>query len=193
MTTDVVVEPLVRRVPALLAPGARALDCGCGRGQHAVVLAHAGITVDAIDRPGAAFDGLADLAAEAGIPIRCVTADLRTYEPEPAAYDAVLAIKILHLFRPPVAERLLASLRDAVVPGGIAVVTSFTIDPATAAAMAPGGSVPGTFLDADQLRARFTGWDIVAEGLEDMDLRQVGPDGKPIRVRKAGVIARRPA
>jgi SAM-dependent methyltransferase len=185
------VEPLVERVAALVEGSGRGLDCACGRGQHAVVLAGAGLVVDAFDREGPDLERLRRFVAETGVAIHCFVADLATYSPPPASYTAVVATKVLHLFAPPVADRIVTTLRDAVAPGGVAVVTAFAPTAAIRAAF-PAALAAGTYLDADQLRDRFAGWEIVDESADDMELEQRGPDGCAVIVRKLGVIARRP-
>jgi SAM-dependent methyltransferase len=102
-----------------LAPG-RALDLACGEGRNALWLAENGWRVTAVDfSPVALAKGRA-AAEPRGMDIAWIEADALAYEPEPAAYDAVL-VAYLHL----PADDLRAVLRKAVTavaPGGTLLV-----------------------------------------------------------------------
>lgn len=185
------VEPLVERAAAQVGPRGRALDCGCGRGQHAVVLAAAGLAVDAFDRDEAELERLRRFISETGVSIDCFAADLASYAPAASTYAVVVATKVLHLFAPAVSDRILAGLRAAVIPGGVAVVTAFAPS-AELVATFPSELAAGTFYDAAALRDRFAGWDIVDEDAEDLELDQRRPDGGPVIIHKVGLLARRP-
>lgn len=73
-------------------PAGRALDVGAGEGRNAVWLARRGWTVTAVDFSGAALDKGRRLAAAHRADVEWVQADVRTYEPAAAGYDAVLLI-----------------------------------------------------------------------------------------------------
>jgi SAM-dependent methyltransferase len=90
-----------------LPPG-RALDLGAGEGRNAVWLAGRGWRVTAVDFSPVALDKGRGLAQARGVGVDWVSADLRGYRPEPAAYDLVL-VAYLHLLP---AERA-AMLRGA--------------------------------------------------------------------------------
>jgi 2-polyprenyl-3-methyl-5-hydroxy-6-metoxy-1,4-benzoquinol methylase len=185
------VDPLVELVPGLVAPGTAALDCGCGRGQHAVYLAAAGISVFAFDQPGPSLTRLQQFAAQNAVRINFFAADLATHMPEAAAYHAVLAIKVLHLFAPVTSDLVISRLRAATAPGGIAVVTAFEPTARLREAF-PARVASGTFLAADALRSRFPGWEVVHETAEDYELDQRAPDGSAVVARKIGLLVRRP-
>ena len=94
-----------------LAPG-RALDLACGAGRHAIYLAERGWRVTAVDNSEAALDILRRRA----LPMEIVRADLESnYVIPPESYD--LICDFLYLDR-----ALFRSIREGLVPGGIAVV-----------------------------------------------------------------------
>lgn len=102
-----------------LAPG-RALDLACGAGRNAVWLAERGWTVTGVDFSDVALENGRGLAAERGVEVEWVRADVREWTPPVAAYDLV-AILYLQI---PVDERRIVHGRAAaaVAPGGTVLV-----------------------------------------------------------------------
>ena len=98
-----------------LPPG-RAIDLGTGEGRNAIWLAERGWLVTAVDFSAGGLARAGRLAAERGISVNWVQADLLDWQPEPGGYDLVL-IAYLHL---PSAEltRVFRAAAAAVAPGG---------------------------------------------------------------------------
>jgi SAM-dependent methyltransferase len=98
-----------------LPPG-RAIDLGNGEGRNAIWLAERGWLVTAVDFSAGGLARAGRLAAERGISVNWVQADLLDWQPEPDGYDLVL-IAYLHL---PSAElaRVFRAAAAAVAPGG---------------------------------------------------------------------------
>ena len=92
-------------------PRGRALDVACGAGRNAIRLAEAGWQVDAIDVSEVAIGMARDAAADAGVDVRWIAADLDTYDLPPSKYDLISVIR----FRP---GDLLPRLIDALDPNG---------------------------------------------------------------------------
>src|SRR5215469_15049772 len=79
-----------------LPPG-RALDLGAGEGRNAIWLAERGWQVTAVDFSAAGLAKAARLAGRRGVTgVRWVEADLRGYQPGPAAY-ALVRVPYVHL------------------------------------------------------------------------------------------------
>jgi SAM-dependent methyltransferase len=115
------VEPnrfLVAEVDGL-EPG-RALDLACGAGRNAVWLAQQGWTVTGADFSDVALANARGLAAERGVEVEWVQADLLDWEPPPRAF-ALVAVLYLQL---PAEERQSVHARaaNAVAPGGTLLV-----------------------------------------------------------------------
>ncbi|MDI3406699.1 class I SAM-dependent methyltransferase [Streptomyces cavernicola] len=109
-----------------LTPG-RALDVGCGEGADAIWLARGGWDVTAVEVSGVALDRAAVHAADAGVPVRWVHAELTEAALPSGSYDLVSA-QYPALLRTPegAAERALLS---AVAAGGVLLVVHHVVDP----------------------------------------------------------------
>lgn len=104
---------------ARLAPG-RALDLAAGEGRNAVWLAGRGWRVTAVDFSPVAVERGRTLAGEHGVEVTWVVADLRSYDPPPGGFDAVL-VAYLHLV-PGEFAGVLARAAAALAPGGTLLV-----------------------------------------------------------------------
>jgi SAM-dependent methyltransferase len=107
-----------RFVAAELAdlPVGRALDLGAGEGRNAIWLASRGWRVTAVDFSAVAINRGHQWAHYRRVDVDWLVADLRDYDPEPAAFDAVI-VAYLHV-TPPDLEPILVRAAGAVVPGG---------------------------------------------------------------------------
>ncbi len=109
-----------------LAAG-RALDLGTGEGRNAIWLAERGWQVTAVDFSAVGLAKAAELAAGRGVTgVRWVEADLREYQPGPAAYDLVL-LAYVHL-PPDEFAALLQMAASALAPGGTLLVVGHDVD-----------------------------------------------------------------
>ncbi|MEZ4600931.1 MAG: methyltransferase domain-containing protein [Syntrophotaleaceae bacterium] len=164
---------LIRALP-LLPPG-RLLDVACGRGRNALFMAEKGYVVTAVD---ASAEGLSQLAAEAGqrdLTIALHRQDLEAKPDLPAeAFDVVLQFFYLQ-------RSLIPALKQAVRPGGVAVVRTFS----HAGPWAGGPGHPEYALGEGELLKLFAGWEIL---LHEEGLEQSHRGGS-----LAGIVARRPA
>lgn len=104
-----------------LPPG-RALDLGAGEGRNAVWLATRGWDATAVDFSAAGMAKAERLAADHGVPVATVVADVHTYEVDAGAWDLVL----LSYLQLPTDERLALLRRAAggVAPGGTLLVVA---------------------------------------------------------------------
>jgi SAM-dependent methyltransferase len=101
-------------------PPGRAIDLGTGEGRNAIWLAERGWRVTAVDFAAAGLARAARLAAERGVSVEWVQADLLDYQPAPGGYDLVL-IAYLHLPSASLA-RVFRAAATAVAPGGTLLV-----------------------------------------------------------------------
>lgn len=166
-------DPWLLRVLPLL-PAGPLLDLACGRGRNALYLAEQGFAVTALDL---SEEGLGQLRAEAlrrGLSLDVRRCDLETL-PELGRERFAVVLDFFYLQR-----SLLPALRDAVRPGGVAVLRTFS-----RAGDFPGEAPNADFvLEAGELPRIFAGWEVLLheEGLE--------PSSKGGSL--AGIVARKP-
>ncbi|MFJ8114017.1 class I SAM-dependent methyltransferase [Streptomyces sp. NPDC096132] len=99
-----------------LEPSGRAVDLAAGEGRNAVWLTERGWEVDAVDFSAVALQKAEGLAAERGVRLRTVHADLTLWAPAEATYDLAL-IAYLHLPWPEMTD-VLTRAATAVREGG---------------------------------------------------------------------------
>jgi SAM-dependent methyltransferase len=171
------IEPhqLLVRASQSLAPG-KALDVACGAGRHAIYLAAAGWLVTAVDASPVGIEVTRHRAAEHGVMIEAVTADLEQgqFIIRPDAYDLIC---IFYYLQRDLFPELKAGLRaGGTFVGAIHIVGD---DP-------EGHSMnPDFLLNPGELKSTFAGWhvDHYDEGRRD------SADHKH---RDAEIIARKP-
>src|ERR1700744_2255273 len=155
---------------AALPPG-RAIDLGTGEGRNAIWLAERGFTVTAVDFSHGGRARAAALAAERGVSVDWVYADLLDYQPGPGRYDLVL---IAYIQLP--ADRLTALARgaaSALAPGGALLAIGHAGDNLTRGHGGP--KDPSVLWTAETVTAGLGGLTVQQAGQMD---RIVGtPDG----------------
>lgn len=106
-----------------LGPGQRVLVAADGEGRNGVWLAEQGYRVTSVDQSAVAQEKAATLARERGVAVDLVCADLGTWSPGVAAYDAV-ALIFAHF---PSSDRaaIHGSLARALRPGGLLILEAF--------------------------------------------------------------------
>lgn len=98
----------------------RILDLGCGQGRNAIWLAARGHTVTAVDVSDVAIEQATELAADAGVSVEFVAADLAAWEPRAAAFDLVL---LAYIQAPEATRRVLhRKAAEALAPGGVVFI-----------------------------------------------------------------------
>jgi 2-polyprenyl-3-methyl-5-hydroxy-6-metoxy-1,4-benzoquinol methylase len=111
----------IERICALVG-GRRALDIACGEGRNAIFLAQHGFEVTGIDISGNGLERARSRAAEVGVEVTFLQADLEEYRLR-ETYDLILNFNFL--LRPMIPE-LIRSLR----PGGMILMETILDDPA---------------------------------------------------------------
>lgn len=158
---DYALNPFERATLPLLR--GEVLDLGCGLGNLALAAAERGCRVTALDASSAAVADLARRAGERALALEAHCADLRHYVPA-GQYDCVVSIGLL-MFLPCVDARgLLARMREAVRPGGLAAV-NVLIEGTTFMDMFDPDAY--CLFGGDELREAFAGWDVQLSRHED--------------------------
>ncbi len=114
---------LVAEVSSL--PAGRALDLACGEGRNAVWLATKGWRVTGVDFSSVGLEKAAHMAADSGVEVDWVEADVLDYEPDAGEFDLV----IIFYLQLPVGQRhrMMKSAVSALAPGGTLLVVAHDI------------------------------------------------------------------
>ena len=139
------------------------LDLGCGLGNLALAAAERGCRVTALDSSATAIADLARRAVERGLALEAHSADLRHYVPA-RDYDCVVSIGLLMFFACGDARRLLARMREAVRPGGLAAV-NVLVEGTTYMEMFDPDAY--CLFGRNELGDAFTGWEVLLSRHED--------------------------
>jgi SAM-dependent methyltransferase len=102
----------------LLRGGGRALDLACGRAGNSLFLAERGYRVDAVDVSFKAVSDLMRAAAQRGLAVRGLVADLDDYLLPTAAYDVAT---VFYFFD----EKLMPAIAASLKPSGLIFYATF--------------------------------------------------------------------
>lgn len=97
-------------------PGETAVDLGCGTGQYALALAARGLRVTGVDISARMLDRARARAAETGLSVRWIEADVRAVPLPSAAFDLATMVTVLEFVPEP--ERAVAEALRLLRPGG---------------------------------------------------------------------------
>jgi len=147
----------------LLPLQGRALELACGLGGNALLLAAAGLSVQAWDFSAVALEALSAAAASASLSIKTEVRDVVQRPPQPDSFDVIV---VSHYLQRELAPGLVAALR----PGGLLFYQTFT-----RAKVGDGGPRnPAYRLAPNELLQLFA-------GLELLVYREEGTVGDPRR------------
>lgn len=115
------VELLIEILPELKQAhaGGRVLDLAMGEGRNAVFLAAEGFEVTGIERSPTAIAKAQALAAECGVNIEVIEADLERFELSREKFEVVLCLYYLD-------RKLFSAIARALVPGGWVIFETYT-------------------------------------------------------------------
>lgn len=146
--------------------GRQAVDLGCGLGRESDALLRAGWRVHAVDfAPNTEENLRASTRAEDRDRLTFEVCDFADLKRLPEADLVYAGFSIPYIPRD-VFDRLLATVRAAVKPGGLFAANLLGVNDGYRAAHA----AEFTFLDEDEVRSRlFPGWDLVRLDVDDYD------------------------
>jgi SAM-dependent methyltransferase len=104
-----------------LLPKGPVLDLAMGEGRNGVFLAAKGYQVTGIDISEEGLKKAQALAAEHGVTLKTVVADLDTYDIPPNTFDVIICTYYLQ-------RDLFPKIAAALKPGGMALIETFTLD-----------------------------------------------------------------
>lgn len=164
-----------------------ALCLADGEGRNGVYLAELGHRVMSVDLSEAGMAKAAALAAERGVELTTVVADLADFDLGTARWDLVISI-FAHT-PPPIRQRVHAALATALRPGGVFILEAYTPDQIGRGTGGP--RVPEVTMDLERLADEIKGLTFEHEA-EFVRPVHEGPghtgDGAVVQL-----IARRPA
>jgi len=162
------------------------IDLGCGEGRDAVHFARHGFDVVGLDVSEPGLEKARRYAAEAGVDVRTVHADILTHELD-ETYDVVFSTGTLHYLPAEIREERFGLFKRATAPNGLHAVTVFVEKPFIPAA--PDAEPTAHPFRSGELFGYYWDWEIVYCTEEVFDCRSSGPPHKHACNR---VIARRP-
>ncbi len=133
-------------------PKGRVLDIAMGEGRNAVFLAKKGYQVEGVDISEVAIRKAQRLAAENGVKIHTVSADLNKYRIKPNHYDGIMVFYYLQ-------RNQIPQIRDGLKKGGVVIFETNTL----AQLKNPGGQAWNRdfLLSPGELKQLFSGFEIV--------------------------------
>ena len=141
-----------------LPPGAELLDLGAGEGRNAVFLAGQGFRVTALDYAEAGLAKTEALAAERGVEVETLRADLGHWKPD-RQWD-VIVCTFVHL-RVGERYRLYTAIQAALRPGGLLVAEWFRPEQRTDGYTSGGPPTLDLLIKPRELRQHFIWGDII--------------------------------
>jgi SAM-dependent methyltransferase len=140
-----------------IPPGGHVLCLGEGEGRNSVFLAQQGYRPVALDQSAVGLGKATRLAAERGVRIETVVADLASFQIEPSAWDGIVSIwcHLPSTLRAAVHRQVVAGLR----PGGAYLLEAYT--PAQLGRGTGGPSSIDLLPTLAQLRSELAGLDLV--------------------------------
>jgi len=148
---------------ARFTPGQKVLLVGEGEGRNGVWLARQGLDVTAVDQSQTGLRKARQLAAEAGVALQTVCADLAEWPWPVAEYDFVISI-FVH-FPPEQRRQIHRASLSALKPGGTMILEGFT--PEQLGHASGGPPIAAMLFTEAQLREDFADTDIeLLESLE---------------------------
>ena len=149
-------------------PPGPVLDLGCGEGRNAVFLAEQGYDVTAVDQSAAGLQKAERLAAQRGVEITTVQADLGQFTLQPNHWAGVVSV-FCHL--PPELRRsLYTSVVQGLRPGGVLLLEAYT--PAQVGRGTGGPSNPDSMLSLDRLKDELPGLEWIVAEEKERDVRE---------------------
>lgn len=148
---------------------ARVLAVADGEGRNGVWLAQQGHRVTGVDIAEEGQAKAARLAAECGVEVELVLADLATWDWPEAAFDAVVAI-FIQFADPALREQIFAGMRKAVRPGGLILLQGYR--PEQIAYGTGGPRVAENLYTQAMLREAFAGWPIEHLASHDSEIEE---------------------
>ena len=149
-------------------PPGPVLELGCGEGRNGVFLAGRGYDVTAVDQSAAGLRKAERLAAERGVSLTTVQADLGAFAIEPGHWAGIVSI-FCHLPRA-VRRPLYAGVARGLRPGGVLLLEAYT--PAQIGRGTGGPSDPDWMVTLDRIKEELAGLEWVVAEEKEREVRE---------------------
>lgn len=149
--------------------GARALSVADGEGRNSVFMAEHGVQVDALEYAPSAIEKAQRLAAERGVAVHSIHADVLTYDWADAAYDIVAGI-FIQFVGPAERAQMFQGMARALRPGGILMLHGYR--PEQVGYGTGGPPDPDNMYTEGLLRAAFPDWQVLVCASYDAELNE---------------------
>ena len=145
--------PPLRKLVEVDRPPGRALDLGCGAGQHSVYLAQHGWEVTGVEAVPRALRTARQRATAAGVSVTFLRGDVARMEDLPLSgpYDLVLDVGCFHALTTAGRRGYAAQVQRLTTPGSTLLMD----------AVSPRRGVGPRGIDETELRGHFDGWDVL--------------------------------
>jgi cyclopropane fatty-acyl-phospholipid synthase-like methyltransferase len=110
---------------SLFRPGMRVLEIGCGEGRNSVWLAQQGCAVTGVDISPLALAKAGKLAAERGVKVQWIEADIVNWAWEAERFDAVACI-FIQFAAPEGRQRIFSGMQQTLCSGGHVLLQGYT-------------------------------------------------------------------
>ncbi len=142
-------------------PFGKALDIGCGTGDHAVNLARRGWQVTAVDGVPRALDAARSKAVEAGVDVRYIHADVRDMAAQVGAgFSLLLDVGCFHGLKPQQRPAYIQQVEAVSHPGATLLMLAFQPGRRPPAPLPRGAS-------RQELEDTFQSWDVIGDEAGD--------------------------
>jgi len=203
-------EPLLTEHLERLDPARPVLDIGMGQGRNALWLAQRGFFVDGIEPSVVAQEAVCELVAEAGLSLHAYPCTFEDFEAQADGYGTVLAMGLMPILSPRGLQALQDRVEKWLMPGGVFLVSAFTVDDPAYASISRRWSRVGrnsftdagghrrTYLEGGEILELFSGFEVLHhhEGLGPEHRHGEGPLHRhavaQAVLRRPDISARRP-
>jgi SAM-dependent methyltransferase len=148
------------------------LDCGCGTGEQALMLAARGYEVLGVDLAPTAVNGARQKAAARGLRVEFHVADALHLDALRRTFASVVDSGVFHTFDDELRASYVASLASVVRPGGVVHVLCFS-------ELTPGDAGPRRVTQAELRDAFHSGWRVEEIVHERFDVVDGFADNRP--------------
>jgi SAM-dependent methyltransferase len=117
-------NPFVAAQAKRLTPGQKVLTIADGEGRNGVYLARQGLAVTSVDFAPLGVEKSKRLAAQHGVALEFVCADLATWDWGKPRFDAVVGI-LFQFAAPPFRKQIFRHMQDVLLPGGLVMIQGY--------------------------------------------------------------------